>query len=116
MVSVFPDLLAFSFLAPFILRVFLGFYFLYFGAKILKTSESVFSGVRTEHVLGGISLIGGTFVLIGLFTQPAAGVLALISLYETKKPEHRVLYLLLFSMALSLLFSGAGFFAFDLPL
>lgn len=66
--------------------------------------------------VSAVSLIAGMLVFVGLFTQPAALVLAVISLARVRDKDDRLLYLLLFAMALSLLFSGAGFFAFDLPL
>ena len=134
MLSVFPDLLAFGLLAPFLLRVALGFVFISFGkyklgggrAEKAKFFESLGwkYGLYVATVLGIIELVVGVFLLIGLYTQIAALAAALIllcALILKKKAPHGIessscFLFLLFIIALSLLVSGAGLFAFDLPL
>ena len=116
MVSLFPDLLSFALIAPFIIRLCLGFYFLLYGLRLFKNSPSITLGINKGHVLGALAFAGSVLMLIGLFTQGAAVALALLSLYRIKRSQNKITYVLLFGMALSLLFSGAGLFAFDLPL
>jgi len=121
MLNPFPDLLIFSLFAPFIIRFFLGLYFLLSGSALLKKlyrkREEDESCPVSVHLIGWISLIGGIVVFVGFFTQIGALILATLSLsLAFSRPHSRSLYLLLFAMSLSLLFSGAGFWAFDLPL
>ncbi|MBI4120864.1 MAG: DoxX family membrane protein [Parcubacteria group bacterium] len=117
MLSVFPDLLSFAILAPFIIRIFLGGYFLLSG---LYTLRGIYAKEKTFFLpacaIPIMSVIGGALVLLGLYTQPAAILLALLSIYMARDSKNRITFLLLTGMALSLLFTGAGAFAFDLPL
>ncbi|MBI2108978.1 MAG: hypothetical protein HYT93_02230 [Parcubacteria group bacterium] len=115
MISLFPDFLSFALIAPFIIRLCLGFYFLLYAIRLFKNPPPVGSAHK-GYILATIALLGSVFVLLGLFTQGAAIVLGLLSLYRMKRSQNKILYALLFGMALSLLFSGAGLFAFDLPL
>jgi len=113
MVSLFPDLLTFALFAPFVIRLFLGVYFIVWGWKTTqKTGESA----MRWKIIGFIGLISGVFVVVGFATQAVAIVLAAFSLYLARHATNRMPYILLLRMAISLLFSGAGFLAFDLPL
>jgi len=119
-------------LAPFLIRIGLGAYFLYFAVTLLrreKESSSMAPASENEKRLLGakkaytqaiawFSFIGGLSVLIGLYTQIGALILTVLSLWIMIKEhkEKRFLYFLLLVMSLSLFFSGAGFLAFDLPL
>ncbi len=73
-------------------------------------------GKRLKQGLGFIGFASGLFVLAGAFTQVAVLVLLGLLVYLLKTSRNRLSYILLFGMALSLLLSGAGIFAFDLPL
>lgn len=133
MLSVFPALLTFELLAPF-LRVAAGLIFLEFGYSKLrkeraeKTAFFENLGLRPGKyfviAFGLIEVVGGAFILIGFLTQLAAAVLAIISIaalfIKMRKPDSLKTdtraYLLLVAVLISLLFTGAGFFAFDLPL
>lgn len=132
--NVFPDLLTYGLLAPFILRVFLGLVLVYFSylkffserAEKAAFFESV--GMRPGSVfssaVGAAEFTGGVMLVVGFYTQIAALVAALIMLAATfikwRHPQSLrndiEFYILLFAISLSLVFSGAGFFAFDLPL
>lgn len=71
-----------------------------------------------------LQLIGGLLLLIGLWTQAAALVFVIftgIELYvewQTREILKRdiVFYLLIFVISLSLLLTGAGAYAIDIPL
>lgn len=117
--SVFPTLLDFGLLAPAILRISASFFLFYLAKKKmdgpLRWSIPFF-------------VIAGVMVLIGLYTQ----ILALVALvlikfdfytnfYRNRKilpvpTEQYFLYGIVGIILLSLLFSGPGFLAFDLPL
>lgn len=134
MLSVFPDLLAFGLLAPFILRIALGLVFIRFGLHKLgsgRADKTTFfeslgwkPGGYFAFGFGAIELIAGLLLVVGLYTQLAALVAALIILgtliLKSKTANgiesSRGFLALLLVIALSLLVSGAGFFAFDLPL
>ncbi|MBP6858528.1 MAG: DoxX family protein [Candidatus Pacebacteria bacterium] len=122
MLSVFPTLLSYEQLAPFILRMMLGITLAYFGyQKILGKGGS--SGSNTK-IYGGIEVLISVFLIIGLWTQVAALVNAVILVVKIGfKIRHKEFltngvnyYLLLLAMAVSVMFLGAGWFAFDMPL
>ncbi len=115
MVNIFPDLLTFGLLAPFIIRIFLGVYFILWGWSIVRKTEIGVS-MFPKKIIGVVGIIAGMLVALGLFTQIGALVLSALSLYFARHESNRLLYILLFGMATSLLFSGAGFLAFDFPL
>lgn len=133
MLSLFPSLLDYSLLAPFIIRLVAGLIFLDLGYLKLRRERTRwtdlfntflgFGGIFVA-IIAAIETVGGLLLIIGLFTQAAALVLAILTflnLYlEWRDPafvrRSFVFYLMLFAMTLSLLFSGAGFLAFDLPL
>jgi uncharacterized membrane protein YphA (DoxX/SURF4 family) len=122
MLSLFPSLLTYQQAGPFIIRVVLGLTLAYFGyLKIMKRGTS--SG--SNSVSYGIAeVLIAIFLVIGLFTQLAALLNAIILLIKLgfKAKVGKFLsdgvnyYILLLVMAISLMFTGPGFFAFDLPL
>jgi uncharacterized membrane protein YphA (DoxX/SURF4 family) len=134
MLNPFPDLLVYSLVAPFIIRVVLGLIFIDLGILVFKgektrwkTSFTTLRIPRPEiavKALGVIQVLGGAMILIGLYTQIAALILALLTFaeayFEYRDPtilkRSLVFYVLIFASLLSLLFSGAGAFAFDIPL
>jgi len=134
MLSVFPELLNYQLFAPLILRVVLGFILLNLGYAKFKLErerwEITFEALKLKpkstfvSAFGLIEMVGGLALIVGFYTQIAAlifVILTFIELYIEQKEEvllkrDAVFYLLLFAIALSLLFTGAGFFAFDLPL
>lgn len=134
MLNPFPDLLAFGLLAPLLLRLALGVIFFGFGwSKLKKDRErkamffetlELKPGAYYTVAFGLIELAAGILLVIGLYTQIAALAALLISIaayrlkgkYPEKFQNDRCFFFLLIVIALSLLFSGAGFLAFDLPL
>jgi len=134
MLSLFPELLTFTLIAPFLLRIVSGVLFAVSGWQTLlpKHAEKLVcfqnAGFRPVtfwlYLVGIVELVGGALLVLGLFTQLAALALLIVTLgailLKFKNPgllsEPTAYYVLLFAILASLLFSGAGCFAFDLPL
>lgn len=134
MLNPFPTLLVYSLLAPVIIRigvaiVFLGLSYRHLFSERQDLTAKLLSrrGAWTAFLvwyLGLAELIIGGFLLMGFLTQPAAigGVLLSLNLLNWKGnlpdlvPYSKIFYFLLIAACLSLLFSGAGAFAFDMPL
>ncbi|MEK7130995.1 MAG: hypothetical protein AAB924_01345 [Patescibacteria group bacterium] len=115
MLSLFPDLFNFSILAPFILRIALGVPLINHGLN-----KVIIKGKFSQRILGGIVFLSGILLVIGLFTQVSAIVVSLIIIVNSivgqqdKKPlSDRLIRL---AIAISLILTGPGIFAFDLPL
>ncbi|MEX0652200.1 MAG: DoxX family protein [Candidatus Paceibacterota bacterium] len=134
MLSIFPSLLIFGIFAPFILRVVVGAYLLHIGWGHLTTQretlvEKLYARLGSPTtifiVFGGLfEVVLGLFLIAGFLTQVMAllgGLYALKLLWFKKEfpvlvPHERIFYILLFAIFLSLLLTGAGAPAVDLPL
>ena len=132
--NIFPELLSFSFLAPMFLRLTLGAIAVNLGHLALTSEKErtklFFEGFgisakkEAAMVFGIIEIIGGILLIFGLYTQAAALLFVLIMFiegyaeYKERALVQRtiVFYVLLFAIALSLLFTGAGAYSLDLPL
>ncbi|HEY4503439.1 MAG TPA: DoxX family protein [Candidatus Paceibacterota bacterium] len=134
MLNPFPELLMYSFIAPFILRVVLGLIFIDLG--ILKLRGEKGNWLASFETLGLrpaslfvplyalLQIVGGLFLLVGFWTQMATLAFVIctgIELYvewQARDILKRdvVFYLLIFSISLSLLLTGAGAYAIDIPL
>jgi len=132
MLSVFPELLFLSPLAPTLIRFGAGVVLLLLawdhferrnelaGERYLVVGGGMWIPVITAIVECGIALA----LLFGAYTQVAAILAAAAALkqfvWHYQYPRFftlsRTSSALLFVMALSLIFTGAGAFAFDLPL
>src|SRR3989339_803704 len=116
MPSLFPELFNFSFLAPFILRIALGIPLIKHGfGKIISPQSAL------QRILGGIVFLSGIFLVIGLFTQAAAIAVSLIIIASSiimrgQHPRSWTERLIKLAIAVSLILTGPGLFAFDLPL
>lgn len=132
--NLFPDLFNFSLLAPSILRAALGLIFLNLGLlKLSKERRGWISSFNLLNLhpagfftglLGIIETVGGFLLIVGAYTQLTALILLIISLCELMI-EYReesvlkrdfVFYLLLATICVSLLLTGAGLFAVDIPI
>ena len=134
MLSIFPELLTYNLLAPFILRVIVGIIFLELGYLKLGKEKPAWNMLfETIHLkpthlfvtlLAAIEIVAGAFLISGYLTQLAALVMAIILFAEAYVElkdgallkRDIVFYVLLLVICVSLLFTGAGAFAFDLPL
>ncbi len=118
MLSLFPSLLPYGLLAPFLLRIVLAIVVLHFAYVHIQKRQ------RISVIFGSIQTVAGLLLLIGLFTQVAALILVIMfGLLMVKQITNKAFlsdgvnyYLLLFIIALSLVLSGPGAFAFDYPL
>ena len=132
MLSVFP-IHFLSLFAYFILRIFVGGILFYLGAKHALSWRQLATNFRISWwPFGGFSavllatfeLIVGSLIIVGAYTQVAALLVALMSLklfifshwFPLADLPSRLFYLLLMAACLSLTITGAGVFAFDLPL
>lgn len=122
MLSLFPSLLTYQQVGPLLIRLIVGITLLYFGyEKVMHKGTSSGSNDRTYGV---VEMFISIFLIIGLFTQLAALLNAVILVIKLgfKIRDGKFLsdginyYILLLVMAISLIFTGPGFFAFDLPL
>lgn len=132
--NTFPDLLTFSILSPFILRVVLGLIVINLGFLKLGKEQSSWQklfelihfrpSVYFVKLFAYLEIGGGLLLLAGAYTQLTAMVFAVLFFceavleYREESLEKRNLtfYILIFAIALSLIFTGAGAFAFDLGL
>ena len=121
-------------LGPVILRLVIGLIFIDLGilkfraekTRWLASFETL--GIRPADlfvpVYASLQILGGILLILGLWTQAAALVFVIftgIELYvemNAKEVLKRdlVFYLLFFVISLSLLLTGAGSFAIDIPL
>lgn len=134
MLSPFPELLAFGWFAPTIIRLVLGVFFVQFGILKLRSEKSTkltffeSAGFPRAYMFllisAGVEIIGGLMLIAGLYVQIAAMALSLLMLgavfIKWRKPEllknDMEFYVLLLAATATLIISGAGAFAFDLPL
>lgn len=117
--------------APLILRVILGLIFINFGYSKLFTNRAekikFFEKLNWNPailyvwIFGVLEFASGISLVLGLYTQIGALVAGLILvgciLIKFKKPNilqgEILLYIVLLGIAVSLMFSGAGFWAMD---
>jgi uncharacterized membrane protein YphA (DoxX/SURF4 family) len=133
MLSIFPDLLSLSLVAPLLLRVTLGVIVGMIGYKIVYKYRGQFFKFYQENkypmaksmplVFGYLAIVTGIFLVIGFLTQIATLVAIYIfaSLYLIDKDLHifeyqKHFYILTVVVSVSLLFLGPGILAIDLPL
>ena len=129
--NTFPNLLTYAIVAPLILRVVLGFIVINLGYLKLTKEKGAWNMLfETIHfkpadlfvkILAAIEIIGGLFLIAGAYTQLAAMTFAILFFieatleYREESLERRNLtfYVLLFAIALCLIFLGAGAIALD---
>jgi hypothetical protein len=134
MFAIFPALLDFSFLGAFIIRVGLSLFVFLVLKKILQNKIEILNFLNQKNIPTNFSnfifilwaviyTIIGALLLVGLFTQIAFLVLALlmIELMIMNRLTQIILVpnfvcLSIFWISLGAVFLGAGAFAFDLPL
>lgn len=117
--AIFPQLLSFGLFAPFLLRLIVGCFLLNLGWKNWN---------KPYLWPSALYIIFGLLLVVGLYTQVAAIVSVVLlkldlylNFYSKGKAfpapkEHLFLYGVLVIILLSLIVTGPGFLAFDLPL
>jgi uncharacterized membrane protein YphA (DoxX/SURF4 family) len=128
MLSIFPELLGWWFIVPFIFRIFLSIYLFRAGIRVISDGDNDKRGERVLWAaVGAITVATAVFLLIGLYVQIAgllAAALALFALlikrannnytrYASGTTEFYILFTL---VSLSLVALGPGPFSIDLPL
>lgn len=134
MQSIFPYLLSWSQLVPFILRIIGGIYFLSFGYKGLTNEWQMKLDFFRElgikpyklwsYILCIVELAGGVMLLMGFMTQLVALIFLIIGVIgfivrrsgKVKLQRSADIYLLLSGIMLCLLIAGAGYYGMDLPI
>lgn len=119
MLSAFPSLLSWSQVSPLILRVALGIILLYWTYKTFKQSGSM-----NTKIVSAFEGVAGILLILGLWTQIAAlFVIIEMLVHLGNKIRSRAFltdgvnyYLLILVIAVSLIVTGPGLLAFDLPL
>lgn len=132
--NLFPELFTYSLLAPILLRVAAGLVFMNLGSLKLGKERAGwinsfnFLNIRPAgfmvSLVGILESVGGVLLIIGAYTQITAlilGVIALIEMLVEYKEESIlkrdfVFYLLLTVICASLILTGAGLWAVDMPL
>ena len=134
MLSIFPSLLIFGIFAPFILRVAVGVYLFYTGWRHFGGEQESITKEIARKVgpyakpvalfTALVEIVVGLSLIAGFLTQVAAliGMVYALKMIWFKKDcpvlvkHERVFYVILFVILLSLLLTGAGAPAVDLPL
>ena len=133
MLNLFPSLLVFSFFAPLLLRVVLGLWLLTTGYKHFLERRTISAELSRDWgtlgkakglVFGLFEILLSGLLITGFITQIAVLMVAVMALgllvfrkkYASLKPESPWLYVFVLTISLSLLLTGAGALAFDLPL
>ena len=113
--TIFPELLNYSFFAPTFLRLAAGVLILFAG---LERRNKEYKGLSVVYIITSI------LIITGLYTQVAvlAGIVLIkFEYYMARKSgsltrEKTALTIIMIVILLSLLLTGPGAFAFDLPL
>ncbi len=133
MLMLFPELLNYSFFAPTLLRVAAGIVLIYMMSRMWATKQSIANvcmpiiGFPSMWMVGLSALITGGIglaLVVGAWTQIAAALGAIVGLkhafgsrgYASIVPLSLATNLLLAVICLSIMLTGAGAIAFDLPL
>lgn len=135
MLNTFPELLNYTILAPTIIRFLLSFVLITIGVSIIKpTTRALFAAYFSskEYPLAAflpwkfaiVQILLGLFFFFGFFTQISSliAMYVFFSLFYIENRAEKILphtsdfYLVMIIISLTLLFTGAGAFAVDLPL
>lgn len=110
MLSIFPSLLAYHLLAPVLLRLVAGGLLAWHGYQSTRALEP------KRRLAGWVELALAVLLVIGLWTQPAALLMAILILIRPDRQISWQAQALMLAILVSLALTGPGLFAFDLPL
>jgi len=128
LVTPLPALLDYSFYAPLLLRLTLGVYILAIGFSAHRKNSPDSPDLHVEMsplqiLFSGLFILAGLSLIVGIFVQISAIIVVILMLItisdKTSRLTHelgRAELSLLLIIALSLIVTGAGPFAIDLPL
>lgn len=133
MLSIFPELLNYSFFGIFLVRISLAIFLIFIFKKIILKRNVFVEKLKTIGMplpnftfwtLPILTFISGACILVGLYTQAAALISSFVCMKlgvidSTKNSvlgNSFLVYFSAFIISVSLLFLGAGAFAFDLPI
>lgn len=121
MLSIFPELLSWQLISPLIIRLTLASILIFWSYRSISKHKKQDAGQKALRLIESIC---GLLLFVGLWTQIAALIVAidlLTKLYKKYKDKTLLTdgvnyYLILLVLAISLLFTGPGFIAFDFAL
>ncbi len=129
MLNIFPNLLTYTLIAPLILRLVLGVFMVFMSYKKIKfINGSWFDGDRIQKISNGSQIVlalSGILLIFGLFTQIASLLILTITLtaflykkqiLKAVSEKDLMIHVFIMAISFSLMLSGAGFYAIDLPL
>ena len=120
MLSIFPSLLSYNQLSPFLIRIALGTILVYWAYKAVRNADLKMN-MKALAIIEGVS---GALLIIGLFSQVVALIIIIDLVIRLGKKiikkefltDGLNYYLVLLIMAISIIVTGAGWYGFDLPL
>ena len=123
MLSIFPSLLSWQLISPLIIRLTLASVLIFWSYRSLSKGKK-HNQSTNQKAVRLIESICGLLLFIGLWTQVAALIIIIdLAIRIYKKYTEKALftdginyYILLLVFAISLLFTGPGFIAFDFAL
>ncbi len=133
MLSLFPDLLTYSFWAPTIIRLAIGLFALLISYEACFTYRQNYQticgygGQKLANIspwlTGFVFFVLGSFIILGLFTQIVAMIFALMCvrtglmsiIFRQSSTLSPRFFFLLAIVSLSLVLAGGGAWALDLP-
>ncbi|HMO78743.1 MAG TPA: DoxX family protein [Candidatus Paceibacterota bacterium] len=134
MLNFFPELLPFGLISATIIRIVVGSVLFYFGILSISTKKEIVSERLNNFkypapkfftfLISIIGIITGSFLIAGFATQIVAIIaiylfLNLIFIDSGEKNifgQTKLFYISMILISITLIFSGAGFWAIDLPL
>lgn len=114
MLSVFPDILFLAPLSAFLIRAALAVVFAYAAWKHFSRAENPSRALAAIEILSAISIGAGAKMQIGALA--GAFIIIFWLMRASARPVARGTALLALVMCISLLVTGSGAIAFDLPL
>jgi uncharacterized membrane protein YphA (DoxX/SURF4 family) len=120
MLSIFPSFLAYEQFAPTVIRLVLGFILLHWLYQSWKDR----SLSNKQRILPTLEGLAGVLIVLGYMTQLGALIVIVDMIIKLSKKigskqfltDGINYYLIVLALAFTLLVTGAGLFAYDLPL
>ncbi|MEK7132999.1 MAG: hypothetical protein AAB830_03005 [Patescibacteria group bacterium] len=114
MLSVFPDILFLAPFSAFLIRIALALVFIFAGWKHFSREKNPARALAAFEIIAAISLASGAWTQVGALLGIIIASLWLT--FPHTRAVSKIATLLALVMCVSLLVTGGGVFAFDLPL